>query len=172
MLRRLIGVARDIAEVAGDETDDVAAQLTLDFAEEREVDSIRKVNDLIVDHGHLHTGLPTGYRELDDLLSGLPPSTLNVVAACPSMGKTAFAIGIATTVAKAGLPVLFFSLDTSHLELSDRVLAAEARVDSAKLRTGCLATRECEKVERAVTALQNAPLFINDGPLILSLIHI
>ena len=182
MLRRLIRVAGEIAELGYDEPDDVAKvldvaeQKVFDLAEDRVTDSTKEVKELIglvvddleriIEQGHILTGVATGYTDLDELLSGLQPSTLNVVGARPSMGKTAFGLGIATAVAKAGLPVLFFSLEMGHKELTQRVLAAEARVDSSKFRTGRLSQQDWSKIGRAIAELEHAPLFIDDNPLI------
>ena len=109
-------------------------------------------------------GVPTGYGDLDELLSGLQPATLNVVAGRPQMGKTAFALGIAGHVARAGLPVLFFSLDVRHSMLTQRLLASAALVDSAKMRDGLLTEHDWSKIARAVSELEHAPLFIDDNP--------
>ncbi len=182
VLRRLIRVAGEIAELGYDEPDDVekvldiAEQKVFDLAEDRVTDSTKEVREIIglvvddleriIEQGHILTGVATGYTDLDELLSGLQPSTLNVVGARPSMGKTAFALGIASTVAKAGLPVLFFSLEMGHKELTQRVLASESRVDSSKFRTGRLSQQDWSKIGRAIAELEHAPLYIDDNPLI------
>ncbi len=180
LLRRLIATAGEIAELAYDEPDDVAKALdqaeskVFEIAEHRVTDSTKQITDLlgavvddierIQEQGHALTGVPTGYTDLDELLSGLQPSTLNVVGARPSMGKTAFALGMAANVAiEANKPVLFFSLEMGHKELTQRVLSSEARVDSTKLRKGQLSAQDWTKIGRAVGRLE-APLFIDDNP--------
>ena len=180
LLRRLIATAGEIAELAYDEPDDVAKALdeaeskVFEIAEHRVTDSTKQITDLlggvvddierIQEQGHALTGLPTGYTDLDELLSGLQPSTLNVIGARPSMGKTAFALGLATHAAvEAGKAVLFFSLEMGHKELTQRVLSSEARVDSSKLRKGQLSAQDWSKIGRAVGRLE-APLFIDDNP--------
>ena len=152
MLRRLIGVASEIAEIAYLEPDDVTKALdeaetkVFEVAEDRVVDSTRPLGDLLplamdklqetFDRGDTITGTATGYNDLDEILSGLQPSTLNIVGARPAMGKTAFGLGIATHVATTTKkPVLMFSLEMGHAELTQRILSSEARVDSQKLRT-------------------------------------
>src|SRR5262249_10970740 len=110
-------------------------------------------------------GVPTGYRDLDDLLLGLQPSTLVIVAARPGQGKTSFALRAALEVALvAHKPVLFFSMEMGHLELTKRLLASEARIDARKLATGQLTEAEWPKLNQAVGRLAEAPFFIDDNP--------
>jgi replicative DNA helicase len=180
VLRRLIGVAGEIAEIAYHEPDDVTKALdeaetkVFEVAERRVVDSTRPLSDLLsmtMDHlqetferGSAITGTPTGYHDLDELLSGLHPSTLLIVGARPAMGKSAFALGVATSVAQStNLPVLFFSLEMGHAELAQRILAAEARVDSQKLRNGRLSEADWSKIGRAIGRLE-VPLLLDDNP--------
>jgi replicative DNA helicase len=111
------------------------------------------------------TGVPTGYLDLDDLLLGLQPSNLVVLAARPGCGKTAFALGAAANVAMAmRRPVLFFSMEMGTLELTKRMLAAEARVDARKLQTGKIPEGDWTRISHAVGRLAEAPLFIDDNP--------
>jgi replicative DNA helicase len=180
LLRRLIGVAGEIAEIAYDEPDDVTKALdaaenkVFQLADHQVVDSTRPLSELLgeafddlqlaYERGTAITGVATGYHDLDDLLSGLQPETLNVVGARPSMGKTSFALGMAAHVAiNGGLPVLFFSLEMGHKELTGRILSAEARVDSKKLRTGDLTETDWSKIGRAIGRL-DAPLYLDDNP--------
>ncbi len=181
LLRRLIGVAHEIAEIGYELPVDVAGALdqaeamVFDVAQRRSSDSVRSLKDLLTeslerldhlyDRGETITGVPTGYGELDHLLSGLQPSNLVVVGARPSMGKTAFALGLATHAASNhGVPVLFFSLEMSHLEIAQRVLAAEARLDVTKLRNGRLLDSDWPKISSAIGRIDTAPLFIDDNP--------
>lgn len=180
VLRRMITVATEIAEIAYREPDDVARALdeaeskVFEVAEDRVTDSTRALVDLLpdafdrlqatFDRGDAITGTPTGYLDLDELLSGLQPSALYIVGARPAMGKTAFGLGIATNVAVATrLPVLFFSLEMGHAELTQRILSSEARVDSSKLRSGRLADTDWTKIGRAINRL-DAPLMLDDNP--------
>jgi replicative DNA helicase len=180
LLRRLISVAGEIAELGYDGPEDVATVLDeaeskiFEIAEHRVTDSTKPITELmglviddierLQEQGHSITGVPTGYTDLDDLLSGMQPSTLNVIGARPSMGKTAFALGMAVNAAVVTQkPVLFFSLEMGHRELTQRILCSEARVDSSKLRKGQLTASDWSKIGKAVGRLE-APLFIDDNP--------
>lgn len=114
----------------------------------------------------VHRGIPTGFSALDNLLAGLQKSDLIILAARPSMGKTTFALDIARNAAlQAGASVGIFSLEMSDQQLVDRMLAAEAGVDSWKLRTGKLTTdQEYEAVQHAMAKLAEAPIHIDDQP--------
>ena len=115
--------------------------------------------------GESITGVPTGYTDLDEQLAGLQPSNLVVVGARPSMGKTAFALGMAAHAASSqAIPVLFFSLEMSHLELAQRMLCAEARVDATRMRNGRLLDGDWPKISHAIGRLGDAPLCIDDNP--------
>ncbi len=115
---------------------------------------------------NVHRGVPTGFTALDNLLAGLQKSDLIIIAARPSMGKTTFALDIARNaalVSKASVGI--FSLEMSDQQLVDRMLAAEAGVDSWKLRTGKLTTdHEFEAVQSAMGRLSEAPIHIDDQP--------
>jgi replicative DNA helicase len=111
------------------------------------------------------TGIPTGYIDLDEALLGLQPSNLVVVAARPGQGKTSFALGAATHVAVvARRPVVFFSMEMGHLELTQRLLSAEAGVNARDLRTGRISEADWERISHAVGRLAEAPFFIDDNP--------
>jgi replicative DNA helicase len=181
LLRRLIRVAGEIAELGYSLPDDVGAavdraeSMVFDVAQRRTTDSTVAIKDLLdltltrlemlYEKGDRITGLPTGYQGLDELLSGLQPSSLVVVGARPAMGKTAFALGMAAHAAlEVNRPVLFFSLEMSHLEITQRILSAEARVDSTKMRNGRLAEADWTKLSHAIGRLAEAPLYIDDDP--------
>ncbi|MHB1499382.1 MAG: replicative DNA helicase [Acidimicrobiales bacterium] len=181
LLRRLIGVASEIAEMGYSLPDDVigtldkAEAMVFDVAERRVTDSLKPLRELLaasLDHlealynrGDSITGVPTGYLDLDERLSGLQPSSLVIVGARPSMGKTAFALGVAAHAAtEKRQPVLFFSLEMGHLELTQRLLCSEARVDSSRMRNGRLLQSDWPKVVGAMGKLGEAPLFIDDNP--------
>ncbi len=181
LLRRLIGVAGDIAEMGYEMPDDVAdtldraESLVFEVAERRVAESMIGIHDALQETlDHLEslygsdgavTGVPTGYHELDEILLGLQRSNLVVVAARPGAGKTAFALGAAANVAMtARRPVLFFSMEMGSMELTKRVLAAEARVDARKLQTGNIPESEWSRLSHAVGRLAEAPLFIDDNP--------
>lgn len=111
-------------------------------------------------------GVPTGYQELDNKLSGLQKSDLIILAARPSMGKTSLALDIARqTAIKHNTPVGIFSLEMSSQQLVDRMLAAESRVDAWKLRTGQLSIeQEFGKIRDSLDVLSKAPIYIDDQP--------
>lgn len=110
------------------------------------------------------TGLTTGFRDLDELTSGLQPSNLIVVAARPSMGKTALALGIAQNAARnTGKTIAVFSLEMSKTELVQRLLSAEAEVDSNKLRTGRMGDSDWADLMNAAGRMANDPIFIDDS---------
>lgn len=179
-LRQLIFAAGDIAEIAYSEPDDVAKALdeaeskVFAVGDQRSVDSIRTLEDLlpgvldhlesIYDSKNKITGVPTGYSDLDELLTGLQQSALYIVGARPAMGKTAFGLGMAVHAAQvSNKPALVFSLEMAHQELAQRVLASEARVDSTKLRTGDLNDTDWSKIGKALARLE-VPLFFDDNP--------
>ena len=109
-------------------------------------------------------GVPTGFKDLDNKLSGLQNSDLIILAARPSMGKTALALDIARNAAcKNGIPTLIFSLEMSSQQLADRIIAAESKVDSWKLRTGKLtADEDFGRIRDALDSLSKAPIYIDD----------
>lgn len=181
MLRKLISVAGEITELAYMEPDDVTKALdeaetkVFEVAEDRVVDSTRPLSELLpeamdelqatFERGDSITGVPTGYNDLDELLSGLQPSTLNIIGARPAMGKTALGLGIALNVAKTThKPVLVFSLEMGHAELTQRILSSEAEVESQKLRTGRLQEPDWSKIGRAINRIEGIPLFLDDNP--------
>ena len=129
-------------------------------------DSFRSIEDLY-SRKELITGVATGFDKLDDLTSGLQNSDLIIIAGRPSMGKTAFALNIAQNAALEGqTPVAVFSLEMSKEQLAFRLLAAEARVDSQRLRKGFLGETDWPKLTTAAGRLSDAPLFIDDTPAI------
>ncbi|MFA0750891.1 MAG: hypothetical protein SLRJCFUN_001294 [Candidatus Fervidibacter sp.] len=110
-------------------------------------------------------GIPTGFYELDDVLGGLHPSDLIIVAGRPSMGKTSFALSIALHIAmQERLPVAIFSLEMSKQQLVQRLLCARARVNLHHLRTGSLKEQHFIRLGQASHELYNAPIFIDDTP--------
>jgi replicative DNA helicase len=181
LLRRLIAVAGDIAEMGYDDSDDVAETLdraeamVFEVAEHRVSDSMVGVSSALQDaldqlealygSGGEITGVETGYTDLDELLLGLQPSNLIVLAARPGAGKSSFALGAAANVAMtARRPVMFFSMEMGTLELTKRLLAAEARVDARRLQTGNIPESDWTKLSHAVGRLAEAPLYIDDNP--------
>ncbi|MBR9980067.1 MAG: replicative DNA helicase [Desulfatitalea sp.] len=113
----------------------------------------------------LVTGIPTGFTRLDNMTSGLQGSDLIILAARPSMGKTALALNLARNAALEGnVPVAIFSLEMSKEQLSMRMLCAEARVDASRLRSGFLNPEDWSRITEAAGVLSEAPIFIDDSP--------
>ena len=111
------------------------------------------------------TGLSTGYYELDEITSGLQRTDLIIVAARPSMGKTALCLNLAQNAAlNSNAIVAVFSLEMSKEQLVTRMLSSEARVNAHRFRTGHLMTKEWEKLAEAIGVLSDARLFIDDTP--------
>lgn len=179
--RRLIQASQDIVGFGFDESK--ALQELIEDAEQRlfEVsqqhvkqsvvsletvlaESFERLDELHKDKGKLR-GIPTGYRDLDNVLAGLQRSDLFIIAARPSMGKTAFVLNLAHNVAVgAQQPVLMFSLEMSKEQLVDRMLARESGVDAWALRTGNLTDADFEKIGHAMGTLSEAQIYIDDTP--------
>jgi replicative DNA helicase len=181
LLRRLVTVAGEIAELGYSIPEDVAEvvdraeSMVFEVAQRRIVDTMSPLRELLaesLDHlEHLYergesiTGVPTGYADLDERLAGLQKSNLLVVGARPAMGKTSFALGIVAHAAiKARVPTLLFSLEMSHLELTQRLLCSEARVDATRMRNGRLLESDWPKISDAIGRLGDAPIYIDDNP--------
>ena len=179
-LRKLIHVANAVESMAyreEEETEDIvnrAEQMVLDvsgttkgessFSVMRDVvyETIDRINELQRHKGIL-TGVSTGFKDLDNLTSGLQKSDLILVAARPSMGKTAFTLNIAQNVAmKSKKNVAFFSLEMSKTQLVARVLAAVAGINSGRIRNGQLSQEDWGKAINALNDLADAPLYIDD----------
>ncbi len=115
--------------------------------------------------GHYITGLATGFTELDDLTSGLQNGEFIVIAARPSMGKTALGVNIAEHITvEEQKPVAFFSLEMSKQQIVQRLLCSRARVDSHRFRRNMLTDEDIAKLHRACDELQDAPLYIDNTP--------
>jgi len=181
MRRRLIKASQAITNLGFDESQSLqelieGAETTLFEVSQQHVKqdlssietilsaSFDRLDELHKDKGKLR-GVPTGYRDLDNILAGLQPSDLFILAARPSMGKTAFALNLAHNVAvKSEMPVLLFSLEMSKEQLVDRMLAAEAGVNAWNLRTGNLTDSDFEKIGQAMGTLSEAQIYIDDTP--------
>ena len=181
LLRRLIGVAGEIAELGYSVPDDIGAtidraeSMVFDLSQHRVADTMADIHALLglsmdrlealYERGEAITGTPTGYVDVDERLSGLQPSSLVVVGARPGCGKTSLALGMAAHAAvEAGKPVLFFSLEMSHHEVTQRLLSAEAKVDATRLRNGKLLEADWHKISHAIGRLSEAKLYIDDNP--------
>jgi replicative DNA helicase len=183
ILRQLISTATDIAtrgfEEQGnvDEFLDAAEKVIFDIAEKKIKSAFVSVGDMIKDtlkaverlyeRKELVTGVPTGFKDLDKLTAGLQPSDLIIVAGRPSMGKTAFALNIASYASlNTGIGVAVFSLEMAREQLVLRMLCSEARVDNSKVRAGYLGERDFPKLANAAGRLHDALIYIDDTPAI------
>ncbi|WP_188066669.1 replicative DNA helicase [Brevibacillus brevis] len=110
------------------------------------------------------TGVPSGYRDLDELTGGFQKSDLIILAARPSVGKTALGLNVAQNVAHAGEPVAVFSLEMAASQLVQRMICAEGLIDAQKLKVGGLEEDDWEKLTKAIGLLGNAPIYIDDTP--------
>jgi len=160
---------REIAEVL-----DSAEQAVFAVAERRVGDGLAAVGPMLQHtlerieemgtRGDDVTGLATGFRDLDRMLAGLQPANLVVIAARPSMGKSALALNIAENVAEAGSPVAVFTLEMSREEVVQRLLSSMAGVDSHSLRTGQLTPDLWQRLVRVTSRLYQMPFFVDDSP--------
>ncbi len=142
--------------------------------DERSSDKLASMHDVMVEaYAHIDqrmkhggaTGIPTGFTDFDNLTGGLHGSELVVLAARPSMGKTALATNIADHVSvESGVTTLMVSLEMARLELGQRMLCARGKIDGRKFRGGYLSGEDREALVKASAELSKAPLFIDDSP--------
>jgi len=124
--------------------------------------SFERLDELHKDGGKIR-GIPSGYKDLDNIIAGWQKSDLVILAARPSMGKSVLALNFAHKVAtKSEMPVLIFSLEMSKDQLVDRMLAMESGVDAWNIRTGSLSNDDWEKISTAMGTLAEAPIYIDD----------
>lgn len=180
-LRRLISAADDIVQKSYEEN--LETNEILDFAE-REIFEIAQkgqksdfthIKDVLLENiniidkvsqldGNL-TGLTTGFRDLDQMTSGLQRSDLIILAARPAMGKTAFALSVAQQAAvKGGASVMIFSMEMSKEQLGQRLLSMESRIDMQSLKTGSLERTDWDQINMALDVLSRANINIDDTP--------
>ncbi len=178
-VRQLIQAAKTILERTGEETD---ADLLLESAEQqiyeirsgRDSTALTPINSVILDtYAHLqeisgpnkekYLGIPTGFTYLDTMLTGLGRSDLIILAARPGMGKTSFALNIATNVAKKqNIPVAVFSLEMTKDQLVSRILSGEAAIESQAFRTGKLSAENWTDLARASEVLARTHIYLDD----------
>ncbi|MCM3609637.1 replicative DNA helicase [Planococcus sp. MERTA32b] len=181
LLRRLIRVATSIVEDGFTREDEVEALLAEAEKKMMEVSSRKNAGDFIhikdvlvktydnIELLHTRkgdvTGIPTGFRDLDKVTAGFQRNDLIIVAARPSVGKTAFALNVAQNVAtKTDENVAIFSLEMGAEQLVMRMLCAEGNIDAQVLRTGALQNEDWRKLTMAMGSLSNAGIFIDDTP--------
>lgn len=181
LLRRLIRVATSIVEDGYAREDEVEALLAeaekkmMEVSNRKNAGDFRHIKDVLVETYDsielLHTqkgdvtGIPTGFRDLDKITAGFQRNDLIIVAARPSVGKTAFALNVAQNVAtKTDENVAIFSLEMGAEQLVMRMLCAEGNIDAQVLRTGALEAEDWRKLTMAMGSLSNAGIFIDDSP--------
>jgi len=180
ILRRLIDAATSIvadayaAKSSANELLDAAESRVFQISQDRRDEGFSRIKEMLwptmerietlQKSGKSITGVPSGFVDLDEMTSGFQRSELIIVAARPSMGKTSFCLNIATHAALEGHGVAIFSLEMSKDALVQRMLCAEARVDSQLVRRGMLRDHDFTKLARAAGILQGAPIWIDDLP--------
>ncbi|MBD0382232.1 replicative DNA helicase [Paenibacillus sedimenti] len=183
MLRRLIRTATQIVSDGYANSEDVGAMLSeaeariLEISQRRTSSGFISIRDVLmevferVEHLYSHkggsTGIPSGFVDLDKMTSGFQRSDLVILAARPSVGKTAFALNVAQNVGvRAKETVAIFSLEMGAAQLVTRMICAEANVDANRMRTGYLEGDDWEKLTMAIGALSEANIYIDDTPTI------
>ena len=180
-LRRLIKTANEIIEQGYDPTENIddimnnAEKKIFNIMQDKDQKGYSPIKDVLVDtfteleqlynrKQHV-TGVPTGFIDLDYKTAGLHNSDLVLIAARPAMGKSAFALNLATNAAvKANVPVVLFSLEMSKEQMVNRILCSEAMVDSNKVRTGKIDDEDWIKLANTMGELSEAPIYIDDTP--------
>lgn len=180
LLRRLIRTATEIVSNGYQAGEDIsvllneAEQKILEVANRRTVSGFVAIKDVLmsvferVEHLHMNrkeiTGIPSGFIDLDAMTSGFQRNDLIIVAARPSVGKTAFALNIAQNVGvQTGETVAIFSLEMNAAQLVQRMLCAESNIEADKLRTGSLEGEDWEKLTMAISSLSDASVYIDDS---------
>ena len=181
LLRNLIRTANDMIAAGYDQTEDVedimnvAEKKIFDILQNKNSKGYASIKDVLVgtfaelerlynQKGYI-TGVETGFNDLDMKTSGFHKSDLIIIAARPAMGKSAFAINIATHAAVSNnVPVVIFNLEMSKEQVANRILCSEAMVDSNKIRTGKIDDNEWIKLANASGRLADAPIYIDDTP--------
>lgn len=181
MLRRLIRTATQIVSSGYASEEDVGALLNdaeariMELSNRRAAHGFISIRDVLMDvferveflfnHKGGTTGIPSGFIDLDKMTSGFQRNDLIIVAARPSVGKTAFALNIAQNVAvRAQETVAIFSLEMSAAQLVQRMICAESNVDAGRMRTGFLEGDDWEKLSMAIGSLSEAQVYIDDTP--------
>ncbi|MBP1994628.1 replicative DNA helicase [Paenibacillus eucommiae] len=181
MLRKLIRTATEIVSNGYANADDVgdmlseAEQRIMEISQRRSSSGFISIRDVLMEvferveflysHKGGSTGIPSGFVDLDKMTSGFQRSDLIIVAARPSVGKTAFALNIAQNVGvRAKETVAIFSLEMGAAQLVQRMICAEANVDATRMRTGYLEGDDWEKLTMAIGALSEANIYIDDSP--------
>ncbi len=175
LLRRLLEMCEDVATKAVEESEEAARLLDYAYSRVEEIargaagGSLKAISDVVLrtqeelSKGET-AGLPTGFGDLDAVITGMGPGDLVIVGGRPGMGKTGFAMNVATSVARrSGRAVAIFSMEMTDVQLCKRMISGEAAVDSATLRRGDLSVDDWSKVVAAEAELAKLPVYIDDG---------
>lgn len=180
-LRSLIQTSNELISLGYDESEDVdnimdmAEKKVFDLSQKKSAKGYSALKDVLVgsfaeleklynQKGNV-TGITTGFIDLDNKTAGLHNSDLIIIAARPAMGKSAFAINLATNAAvKAHVPAVIFNLEMSKEQVGNRILCSEAMVDSNKIRTGQIEDEDWMKLATTLGELSEAPIYIDDTP--------
>ena len=180
-LRKLIKTANEIIELGYDPTEELddimegAEKRIFNLMQDKNQKGYSPIKDILVDsfveleqlynQKQRITGVPSGFIDLDNRTAGFHGSELILIAARPAMGKSAFALNIATNAAlKANVPVAIFSLEMSKEQMGNRILCSEAMVDSNKVRTGKLEDEDWTKLAESIGPLSETNIYIDDTP--------
>jgi len=179
-LRELIRAGSEIVTTAYDENSvdnvlDNAEKMIFSIAQRKSADNIVHIKDVVLDSYNMIEvrynnrdeliGVPSGFYDLDNLTAGFQSSDLIIVAARPSMGKTAFCLNIAQEASiRKKIPVAIFSLEMSKEQLVQRMLCSEAEIDTNRLRTGHMQSEDWSKLAETMGKLADAPIYIDDSP--------
>ena len=177
--RKLINMSNEIATLGFNPTTDtqqlteLAERKIFEITQNKDTKGVSRLNDLLiismnnledVMNNGAKKGIPTGFPDIDRRMGGLKGSELIILAARPGMGKSAFALNIATYVAKKqNIPVLIFNLEMGKDQLTDRIICSEALINSRKYRNGTVDENDLVKLMEAMEELSNAPIFIDDN---------
>jgi len=179
VLRKLIYAGNDIASISYDQKDDISIILgmaeskiydilqnktTNDLVHIKDVlaDNLAKLEEMVQSKAKL-TGVPSGFKALDLKTTGFQPSDLILIAARPAMGKTSFALNIATNAAMhANIPVAIFSLEMSKEQLTNRILCSEALISNEKMKVADVEPDDMAKLAATINTLSQAPIYIDD----------
>src|ERR687898_463414 len=180
LIRRLSDAGREITRLAVDRGDETvhliskAEQVLFEVSQAGTPGELRSLKEALVEtfervshldeQGASVTGVSSGFAELDAVTAGFQPGNRIILAARPSMGKSALGISMAANVVRTGTPCAFFTLEMSKQEVTQRLICLEGKIDSHKIRTGKLAEEDWSRLSKACATLEQAPLFLDDTP--------
>lgn len=179
VLRKLINAGNDIASISFEQKDDISVVLGIaeskiyDILQNKTTNDLTHIKEVLAENlANLEemfqnkskiTGVPSGFKQLDTKTTGFQPSDLILIAARPAMGKTSFALNIATNAAMhANVPVAIFSLEMSKEQLTNRILCSEALISNEKMKLAEVDHEDMAKLASTINELSQAPIYIDD----------